>query len=216
MQQEQIAKIDTMEMHWLKTLTTNIPHQLYTSPYQPEFYDWAFPYEKYEDRYNTPSQILSDATNIAINPIPSFSEQELDIICTHGPPYKRGDSTAHGNVGCPHLLKAVARAKPLVHCFGHIHEGWGAERVTWDEVLDTEEKGTMEQFKTQGWEKHVKQVERIEVVEKEVKERRAVFVDGRDVKKGEQTLMVNAAIMDVGYSPVNAPFVVDLDLPMKV
>ncbi|KEQ69760.1 Metallo-dependent phosphatase, partial [Aureobasidium namibiae CBS 147.97] len=179
------------------------------------FYDWAFPYEKHEDRYNYPSQTLSDATNIAINPIPSFSEQEIDIICTHGPPYKHGDMTAHGNVGCPHLLKAVARAKPLVHCFGHIHEGWGAECVTWDEVLDTEEKETMEQFKTQGWKKHVKEVERIEVVEKEVKKQRAVFVNGRDIKRGEQTLMVNAAIMDVGYSPVNAPFVVDLDLPMK-
>jgi len=194
---------------------TNDSHQLYTSPYQPEFYDWAFPYEKHEDRYNPSSVTLSDATNIAINPIPSFSDHELDIICTHGPPYKRGDITAHGNVGCPHLLKAVARAKPLVHCFGHIHEGWGAETVTWNDTSDTRQKETIEQFKRQGWEKHIKKVEKVEVEEKEVKEQRAVFVDGREIKRGEQTLLVNAAIMDVGYSPVNAPFIVDLDLPMK-
>ncbi|KAG9667335.1 Metallo-dependent phosphatase, partial [Aureobasidium melanogenum] len=54
--------------------------KLYTSPYQPEFYDWAFPYERYEDRYNPASETLSDATNIAANPIPSFSDQQLDVI----------------------------------------------------------------------------------------------------------------------------------------
>ncbi|CAD0084478.1 unnamed protein product [Aureobasidium vineae] len=189
--------------------------ELYTSSYQPEFYDWAFPYEKYEDRYNPASQTLSDAKNIAVNSIPSFSNQELDIICTHGPPYKRGDITAHGNVGCPHLLKAVARAKPLVHCFGHIHEGWGAETVTWNDASEAEGKQTMEQFKAQGWKRHIKEVERVEVAEKDVKKQRAVFVDGNTIRRGEQTLLVNAAIMDVGYSPVNAPFVVDLDLPTK-
>ncbi|KAI4727197.1 Metallo-dependent phosphatase [Aureobasidium sp. EXF-10728] len=189
--------------------------KLYASPYQPEFYDWAFPYEKHEDRYNPASQTLSDAKNIAVNPIPSFSKQELDIICTHGPPYKHGDITAHGNVGCPHLLKAIARARPLVHCFGHIHEGWGAETVTWSDASETEEEQTMETFKARGWNKHVKEVERAEVAEKEVEKQRAVFVDGKAIRRGEQTLLVNAAIMDVGYSPVNAPFVVDLDLPMK-
>lgn len=113
------------------------------------------------------------------------------------------------------MLKAVARAKPFVHCFGHIHEGWGAERVVWNDGVDAGEKETMEEFKMQGWERHVKKVEKVEVVENEIKEQRAVFVNGRDIKRGEQTLMVNAAIMDVGYSPVNAPFVVDLDLPVK-
>lgn len=31
---------------------------------------------------------------------------------------------------------------------------------------------------------------------------------------GEETLFVNAAIMDVEYEPVNAPWLVDLDLPI--
>lgn len=34
-------------------------------------------------------------------------------------------------VGCPDLFGAVARARPSIHCFGHIHEGWGAKLVTW-------------------------------------------------------------------------------------
>ena len=29
------------------------------------------------------------------------------------------------------LFAAVARVKPKVHCFGHIHEGWGARVVSW-------------------------------------------------------------------------------------
>lgn len=102
-----------------------------------------------------------------------------------------------------------------MHCFGHIHEGWGAEVVKWDDGVGAGEKETIEEFKTKGWKKCIQEVERVEVVEKEVKEKRAVFVDGRGIRRGEQTLMVNAAIMDVGYSPVNAPFVVDLDLPVK-
>lgn len=109
----------------------------------------------------------------------------------------------------------MARAKPLVHCFGHIHEGWGAETVTWEDALATKEGGTMEQFKRQGWKKHIREAEKVDVVESDVKEQRAVFVNGTGIRKGEQTLLVNAEIMDVGYSPVNAPFVIDLDLPMK-
>ncbi|THY52165.1 Metallo-dependent phosphatase [Aureobasidium pullulans] len=192
---------------------------LYTSQYQPEFCDWAFPYWKHEDRYNI-SNVLIDAKHISVNPIPSFSAKQLDVICTHGPPFKRGDITPHGNVGCPHLLKAVARAKPLIHCFGHIHEGWGAERVTWEDTPKREPQQTIQEFKDGGWEKYIKRVETVDVDKKEVMEQRAVFLDasktgGKEIIRGEQTLMVNAAIMDAGYHPVNAAFLVDVDLPLK-
>ncbi|CAD0050504.1 unnamed protein product, partial [Aureobasidium pullulans] len=179
----------------------------------------GFPYWKHEDRYNI-SNVLIDAKHISANPIPSFSAQQLDVICTHGPPFKRGDITPHGNVGCPHLLKAVARAKPLIHCFGHIHEGWGAETVTWADTPKREPQQTIQEFKDGGWEKSIKSVETVEVDKKEVMEQRAVFVDaskegGKEVIRGEQTLMVNAAIMNAEYHPVNAAFLVDVDLPLK-
>lgn len=137
---------------------------------------------------------------------------------THGPPYKRGDKTPFGNVGCPHLLRAVTRAKPLVHCFGHIHEGWGAEVVEWTDKEGKKGEATQE-WKEKGWERCVREVKQVDCKEQMVDER-CVFVDGsqeggNEVKKGRQTLMVNAAIMDVGYDPVNAPFLVDLDLPLK-
>ena len=37
--------------------------------------------------------------------------------------------------GCPDLFGAIARARPRLHCFGHIHDGWGAKMVTWRERL---------------------------------------------------------------------------------
>lgn len=37
---------------------------------------------------------------------------------------------------------------------------------------------------------------------------------GDGLRWGEETVFVNASIMDVGYKPVNAPWIVDLDLPV--
>ena len=50
----------------------------------------------------------------------------------------------------------------------------------------------------------------------EVRGRRAQYVDisGGRMEFGRETLMVNASIMDVGYRPRNAPWLVDLDLPL--
>ncbi|KAK0626179.1 Metallo-dependent phosphatase-like protein [Immersiella caudata] len=33
--------------------------------------------------------------------------------------------------GYPGLFEAVARSRPRMHCFGHIHEAWGAKLVVW-------------------------------------------------------------------------------------
>ena len=119
-------------------------------------------------------------------------------MLTHGPPYGILDETMRGeDVGCENLLRAVQRCRPRVHCFGHIHEGWGAERVLWDE----------------------ERRERVEVDAGRVLEERAAGVDvsscgERPLVFGKETLFVNASIMNVRYQPVNAPWVVDLDLPL--
>ncbi|KAI9872258.1 MAG: hypothetical protein M1830_001850, partial [Pleopsidium flavum] len=102
---------------------------IYSSPYQPEFCHWAFAYERDEDRYNASPQ---GAKFQAPNPIPPWPQ--VDIMLTHGPPSRILDQTLRGeNVGCENLLRAVKRCRPRLHCFGHIHEGWGAERVKWDD-----------------------------------------------------------------------------------
>lgn len=61
---------------------------------------------------------------------------------THGPPRP----TSQGNndyfldighegqqCGCPKLYKAIRRTTPALHCFGHIHEGYGAQVFDYNE-----------------------------------------------------------------------------------
>ncbi|KAK8110603.1 uncharacterized protein PG998_007060 [Apiospora kogelbergensis] len=57
---------------------------------------------------------------------------DVDVVITHGPPLRILDNTSsNGNAGDPDLFMAVARVRPLLHCFGHIHSGWGAILATW-------------------------------------------------------------------------------------
>lgn len=234
--------------------------RVYASPYTPEFCDWGFSYEGgREDRFNRRGETFSDVESLVREEgeeganggnggIPSRrrrredgeSEEEegeanandIDIVLTHGPPYKRLDPTATvPAVGCPMLLKAVMRARPKLCCFGHIHEGWGAERVKWagaggalaGEVAGGRRKVTVGEWTEGGvWEEGVEGVERVEVVDFERMGReRGVYLDvsdaagaagGSALREGEETVFVNAAVMDVGYRPVNAPWVVDLEL----
>ncbi len=65
-----------------------------------------------------------------------------------------------------------------------------------------------------------KGVRKVEVEREKVVQERGVYVDLSEgseegLRWGEETLFVNASIMDVWYKPVNAPWVIDLDLPVK-
>lgn len=161
--------------------------KVYASPYQPEFCDWAFPYWRNEDRYNPPHQCTPNAVPIAENPVPDFPN--IDVMMTHGPPMGVLDATqSDEHVGCEHLLRAARRCKPRLHCFGHIHEGWGAQRVRWKEGNELDVKV----------EEHIEQVDAIEVGQRKMTEERAASVDisqGADtaVDFGKETLMVNAS-----------------------
>ncbi|KAK3328609.1 Metallo-dependent phosphatase-like protein [Cercophora scortea] len=91
---------------------------LYASPYTPDFGGFAFAYPPHEDRFS--------AAGGAANPIPSG----VDIVMTHGPPLPISDrwqldiGAGGEHCGCPKLWRAIERAKPVMHCFGHIHEGY--------------------------------------------------------------------------------------------
>lgn len=80
------------------------------SPWQPVFFDWAF---------NLPrGAALAEKWAL----IPS----ETDVLVTHGPPGGILDRTVHGQgVGCDDLTAALARIRPRLHVFGHIHEAYG-------------------------------------------------------------------------------------------
>jgi len=82
------------------------------SPWQPEFMNWAF---------NLPRQgtELNDKWNL----IP----ENTDILITHGPPYGYLDKLPNipENLGCELLRERVKEVKPKIHVFGHIHYGHG-------------------------------------------------------------------------------------------
>ena len=80
---------------------------VYASPYTPSQSDWGFQY------------LPSQGHKFDIG-------KRVDLVMTHGPPKGIMDVTENKTrAGCPDLFGAVARARPLLHCFGHIHEGWG-------------------------------------------------------------------------------------------
>lgn len=192
------------------TLGNGARFTIYASPYQPEFCNMAFGYPRSVDRFNPPPgqegvtfgtvavPDTDDEDVPAENPVPSFPG--VDIMLTHGPPKGIRDEVADsGAVGCIHLNRAVTRARPRLHCFGHIHEGYGASRVHWPLGI------TMP----------IAQDKEVDM------QNRHAYVDvSRDgekpLKYGEETLFVNAAIMTKSYVPMNAPWVVDIELPRAV
>ena len=109
--------IDYLQDDWLIVGDAD-PHdadvntaKIYGSPWQPEFYSWAF---------NLPRQgeDLRDKW--------FWIPNDTDILVTHGPPFGHCDEAPFGgHVGCELLRERVDELKPKIHVFGHIHAGYG-------------------------------------------------------------------------------------------
>jgi Icc-related predicted phosphoesterase len=85
--------------------------KFYGTPVQKPFYDWAF---------NRPESTLIKHWQA----IPD----DVDVLITHSPPYMIGDYVPRSmqHEGSPSLYEEVTkRIKPKIHCFGHIHNGYG-------------------------------------------------------------------------------------------
>jgi calcineurin-like phosphoesterase family protein len=57
---------------------------------------------------------------------------DTDILVTHTPPRFHLDLPLPHALGCEFLLAEVARVKPALHVFGHVHWGAGRQVVWWD------------------------------------------------------------------------------------
>jgi predicted phosphodiesterase len=182
------------------TLQNGALLKVYASPWTPSYGGWAFQYDNGHD-FNIP--------------------KETDVAITHGPPQGICDfaGMTGSHAGCPDLLAAVARAKPKIHCFGHIHEAWGTHHVTWkgnaiDENLSRKVglKGLRPNRVTQN--EQEANATRVKLIE--MSKQRAAHLDltqgDSRVVQGKQTLFVNAAIMDIRYRPIQLPWLIDVDL----
>lgn len=99
--------------------------RLFASPLNPRKGNWGFQY----DRSNPHKWAIPSFTSNG----DGDEDEAVDVVMTHGPPMgiRDGTGTRQGSAGCAGLLAAVERARPRLHCFGHIHGAWGAEVVTW-------------------------------------------------------------------------------------
>lgn len=160
------------------TLQDGRQFSIFASPYTPEFGGYAFSYAAEEDHFNnTKSTIPND----------------VDIVMTHGPPLPPSPSASNylldvghkgEHCGCPKLFRAIKRSKPQLHCFGHIHEGYGVEMVTWEDQQD----------------------EKFEILTMDGNH----AAPGPFATVRGKTLLVNAAITTHGDIPNNKPWVVDI------
>lgn len=87
---------------------------IYGTPWQPEFYSWAF---------NLPKGGPGLMSKWEAIPV------DTDILITHGPPQDHLDVSGppynEPHLGCALLREKVDEQPPKIHVFGHIHGGYG-------------------------------------------------------------------------------------------
>jgi Icc-related predicted phosphoesterase len=87
--------------------------KIWGSPWQPEFYNWAFNLPKNGDELKAKWDMIPEG---------------IDILITHGPAWgilddvdgRRGE-----HLGCELLAERIKAIKPKIHICGHIHTGYG-------------------------------------------------------------------------------------------
>lgn len=95
--------------------------KFYGSPWQPEFYDWAFNLPRGEKLAEKWAKIPGDT----------------DILMTHGPAHGMLDWTMTGQrVGCEDLFYRIMKVQPKIHVCGHIHCAYGQKSFHGVEFLN--------------------------------------------------------------------------------
>lgn len=89
--------------------------RIYGSPWQPEFYSWAFNLQRNSIELSGKWEAIPNNT---------------DILITHGPAFGTLDTVTGrpwDNLGCELLAERIERFRPKIHICGHIHSGYGYE-----------------------------------------------------------------------------------------
>ena len=89
--------------------------KFYGSPWTTKFMNWAFMSERGSEMKAHWDKIPDDT----------------DVLITHGPPHGILDGSQQwgDKFGCEELRTAVFRVRPQLHVFGHIHFGYGEQKV---------------------------------------------------------------------------------------
>ncbi|KAL0939812.1 uncharacterized protein CTRU02_206422 [Colletotrichum truncatum] len=197
------------------TYTFALPNRdslkVYASPYTPSTELWGFTYNDNNDHH-------------------FHIEPDTDVVITHGPSHGILDMSAERiRIGCSRLFAAVARCQPRMHCFGHVHGGWGAKMVTWRHIIsdppshfrdiDNNRSWLIEslpklrgtQFKSEDDKK--RREEKIAHCRQQRYYHTSFFRNDGNHAEPKSTIFVNAAIEADGEL-VQFPWVIDIDLPV--
>ncbi|GAD94579.1 predicted protein [Paecilomyces variotii No. 5] len=185
---------------------------VYASPYTPSLGgDWGFQYHPDQGHEFT-------------------VKKGVDVVITHGPPNGILDYTdSRKRAGCPRLFGAIARARPRLHCFGHIHEGWGAKQVAWrgqpretpshftdidhSQSVVIDSLANLQASRFDSPESVAEKSERRELLHREgCRLTSQCTGDANPLRDGRHTLFVNASIEGTEDYPMHVPWMVELEL----
>jgi len=191
---------------------------VYASPFTPSIEaDWGFQYKQ------------GDHHDFAI-------ASNVHVVVTHGPPKGVLDLSTNSRkrAGCEQLFAAVAKARPLLHCFGHVHEGWGGKLVAWRGTEPSSENpshftdidngascvietlATIESRPNDSIETKLDKEYRLRnLTEQACRRTSHCSQDEFPAAQGQTTLFINAAVQpgDGGHGRPQLPWVVDIELP---
>jgi Icc-related predicted phosphoesterase len=88
---------------------------------------WGSPWTKWFKGVNPHCDAFMLKSDAELNEKWALIPDDTDILITHSPPFGILDKHArnHRPLGCLFLKKRILEVKPLLHVFGHIHEGYG-------------------------------------------------------------------------------------------
>ncbi|KAF1975461.1 ser/Thr protein phosphatase family protein [Bimuria novae-zelandiae CBS 107.79] len=173
------------------TLKSGAHFKIYISPFTPKYGASPFQYPSNEDRFNEAENTPSWAKDVGSESSVIPSGAGVDIM---------------GAMGCEHLRRAISRVRPRLHCFGHVHTGYGARRVRYDDKRRGGDDLDRMDPLPQEW-----------VGKNQMKRKGYASLPPGSAeafkKNAGETLAVNAAVVDGEGKPEDRPWLVELDLP---
>jgi Icc-related predicted phosphoesterase len=112
--QERPSSVPDLPWHYLQDSSIEVAgFKIYGTPWQRPFHDWAF-----------------NAKEDQLREIFAKIPDDTDIVVSHSPPFGIGDGALRSlgifeNAGSSSLMARILEVKPILHVFGHIHEGRG-------------------------------------------------------------------------------------------
>ncbi|KAI0201254.1 ser/Thr protein phosphatase family protein [Astrocystis sublimbata] len=157
--------------------------------------------------------------------------EQVDVVITHGPPHGIMDFSQSRRAGCPHLFATIAKARPRLHCFGHIHEGWGTKLVGWRSRvseqpthftdIDNNNSKVIEKLSNitdTKYDTAEMRLEKLEIAQR-LSQRGYCSTshcagDDQPLERKQHTLFVNAAAQGLEGLLYQPPWLVQLELPL--